>query len=290
MSLARRFPLLHRLQQFSYSSSQSLSTDALLLDSESPISKEEEADTAVATPADSPVKWVLLPPVPRVKELARVLGQSELTAIKWVTRCCPEISHTTIEKLFRTRQVRVGPLETKEVEETSGAKFKRVTRKDILPEGSIVYLKRFALQQIVDKVEAVNVDDGERKPTSLTRMYNPTQDDIEWARELVLHLDEHIIAINKPPRLSVQGGSGVERSLNDLLGPAYSFDYDDPPKLYASDSVTVVSEQDFLTFLLERTFLQATVIMNTMQPLTLEEMQARFAEFQSLFMKPAYSL
>ncbi|MCO5586625.1 hypothetical protein L7F22_040566 [Adiantum nelumboides] len=39
-------------------------------------------------------------------------------------------------------------------------------------------------------------------------------------------------------------------------------------------------------FLQERTFQQATVMMDTTQPLSLEEMQARFAEFQSLFKHP----
>ncbi|KAI5084279.1 hypothetical protein GOP47_0000448 [Adiantum capillus-veneris] len=232
MLLARRFPLLHRPRQLAFSSSQSLSTDALLLDSELLIKKEEEATTAEATLTDYSANWVILPPVPRVKELARVVGQSELTAIKWITRCCPEISHTSIEKLFRTRQVRVCSSESKQMEEANGAKLKRVTRKDVLPEGSILYLKRFAVQQIADKVEATDaVDDGGRKPSLMRRIYKPTQDDIEWARELVLHLDDHIIAINKPMGLSVQGGSGVGRSLDDLLGPAYSFDYDDPPKL-----------------------------------------------------------
>lgn len=231
MSLAHRCSWLHRLRQFTFSTAHSFSTEALLLDSEPPINnRDEEVLTADPTAADSSAKWVTLPPVPRVKELARVLVQSELTAIKWLTRCCPELSHSAIEKLFRTRQVRVCALDAKEMEEAGQARLKRVTKKDILPEGSVIYLKGFVLQQLQNKEEEGGVMQGGRKPSS-TRVYKPTEDDIDWARELIIHLDDHIIAINKPPGLSVQGGSGVARSLDDLLGPAFSFDFEECPKL-----------------------------------------------------------
>ena len=42
--------------------------------------------------------------------------------------------------------------------------------------------------------------------------------DTEYARSLVIAEDSHLIAFNKPPGLAVQGGSGVTRSLEDLLG------------------------------------------------------------------------
>lgn len=44
-----------------------------------------------------------------------------------------------------------------------------------------------------------------------------TPDDIALARALVVHEDAHAIAFNKPAGLAVQGGSGVTRSLEDLL-------------------------------------------------------------------------
>ncbi|MBL8547530.1 MAG: RNA pseudouridine synthase [Hyphomonadaceae bacterium] len=45
-----------------------------------------------------------------------------------------------------------------------------------------------------------------------------TREDIALARALVIHEDAHVIAFNKPSGLAVQGGSGVTRSLETLLG------------------------------------------------------------------------
>ncbi len=45
-----------------------------------------------------------------------------------------------------------------------------------------------------------------------------TNDDIARARGLLIHEDAHLLAFNKPAGLAVQGGSGVTRSLEDLLG------------------------------------------------------------------------
>ncbi len=41
--------------------------------------------------------------------------------------------------------------------------------------------------------------------------------DIDFARSLVLHEDNSVIAFNKPAGLAVQAGSGVARSLDDLM-------------------------------------------------------------------------
>jgi tRNA pseudouridine32 synthase/23S rRNA pseudouridine746 synthase len=42
-------------------------------------------------------------------------------------------------------------------------------------------------------------------------------DDIAYARSLLIHEDAHMLVFNKPAGLAVQGGSGVTRSLEDLL-------------------------------------------------------------------------
>lgn len=49
----------------------------------------------------------------------------------------------------------------------------------------------------------------------MTRPLSP--DDAALARSLVIEEDAHAIAFNKPSGLAVQGGSGVTRSLEDLL-------------------------------------------------------------------------
>lgn len=42
-------------------------------------------------------------------------------------------------------------------------------------------------------------------------------EDADYARSLVIHEDAQVLAFNKPAGLAVQGGSGVTRSLEDLL-------------------------------------------------------------------------
>jgi RluA family pseudouridine synthase len=49
----------------------------------------------------------------------------------------------------------------------------------------------------------------------VTRQLAP--EDAAYARSLVIHEDAALIAFNKPAGLAVQGGSGVARSLEDLL-------------------------------------------------------------------------
>ena len=42
-------------------------------------------------------------------------------------------------------------------------------------------------------------------------------EDVAYAHTLVIHQDAQVVAFNKPSGLAVQGGSGVTRSLEDLL-------------------------------------------------------------------------
>ena len=44
-----------------------------------------------------------------------------------------------------------------------------------------------------------------------------TPDEIAFANSLVIHRDDHVLALDKPPGLSSQGGRGQHRTLDDLL-------------------------------------------------------------------------
>lgn len=46
---------------------------------------------------------------------------------------------------------------------------------------------------------------------------NLSPQEIDHARTLLIHEDAHVLVFNKPAGLAVQGGSGVSRSLEDLL-------------------------------------------------------------------------
>ncbi|RME68836.1 MAG: RluA family pseudouridine synthase, partial [Alphaproteobacteria bacterium] len=54
--------------------------------------------------------------------------------------------------------------------------------------------------------------------------------DAAMIRTTILHMDDAVIALNKPPGLPTQGGPGIERHLDGML-EALRFDYDAPPRL-----------------------------------------------------------
>ncbi len=47
---------------------------------------------------------------------------------------------------------------------------------------------------------------------------------------MVIHRDDHVIVLNKPPGLAVQGGSGTEKHVDGMLD-ALRFGYEDRPRL-----------------------------------------------------------
>lgn len=59
----------------------------------------------------------------------------------------------------------------------------------------------------------------------------PPADDAAMIRAAVLWMDEHVIALNKPPGLPSQGGSGQGGRHVDGLTPALTFGYKDRPVL-----------------------------------------------------------
>lgn len=129
-------------------------------------------------------------------------------------------------------------LQDSQHEESEQLRLKRISRKDPVVEGSVLYLPKRFMECKDDTSEmegSSKVTEGILEAAKLTvsreKEYKPTHHDIEWAKELVLHVDAHIVAINKPPGLAVQGGVGVGRNLDVLLGPALSFDYSEVPKL-----------------------------------------------------------
>src|SRR6185436_13116549 len=62
-------------------------------------------------------------------------------------------------------------------------------------------------------LRAVHIESRQMPPTRA----HLSSDAIDHARSLVIHEDASILVFNKPSGLAVQGGSGVERSLQDLL-------------------------------------------------------------------------
>lgn len=131
-------------------------------------------------------------------------GDSRLD--RWLKRQFPEVTQGAIEKLCRTGQLRV-----------DGARVKASTR---VVAGNQV------------RVPPLPKSDAAAAPASrLVQTPGLPEADVRMIQEAVLWKDEHIIALNKPPGLPSQGGSGQGHRHVDGLTEALKFGFKDRPKL-----------------------------------------------------------
>ncbi|MCR8826000.1 RluA family pseudouridine synthase [Pseudosulfitobacter koreensis] len=120
---------------------------------------------------------------------------------RWMKRRFPQVSQGMIEKFCRKGEIRV-----------DGGRVKSATR---LEEGQ--------------QVRIPPLPDGEAPPPpSRTRI---TDADAKMIRNCVIYRDDHVIALNKPPGLAVQGGSGQSDRHVDALSEALMFDAEEKPRL-----------------------------------------------------------
>jgi len=119
---------------------------------------------------------------------------------RWFKRHYPELTHGRLQKLLRTGQVRVDGKRTKGNVRLHSGQMVRVP-----PMGQVPQESRPA------------------KPSV-------SREDIAFLKELILHMDDDVIALNKPPGLAVQGGTGIKKSLDGILD-GLRFDKPDRPKL-----------------------------------------------------------
>jgi 23S rRNA pseudouridine955/2504/2580 synthase len=120
---------------------------------------------------------------------------------RWFRRHYPALGHGQLEKLLRTGQVRV-----------EGGRVRSATR---LEAGQAVRVPPLG--------EAAEMKPVAREP-------RVSGEDAAFIQSLVIHQDEHVIAINKPPGLAVQGGSKVSRHVDGMLD-ALRFKAKERPKL-----------------------------------------------------------
>ena len=121
---------------------------------------------------------------------------------RWFKRHLPETSFNLVSRWARTGQLRV-----------DGA---RATPGDRLAEGQTIRVPP------AEPAVATARPKRERPPLS--------EEQIEFAREMVIHRDAQAIVINKPPGLATQGGTRTESHVDGLLD-ALQFEAEGRPKL-----------------------------------------------------------
>jgi 23S rRNA pseudouridine955/2504/2580 synthase len=140
---------------------------------------------------------------PRGQVQMRTVSDDEagLRLDRWFLRHYPGLSHGALQKLLRTGQVRVDG--------------KRVEGKDRVEPGQQVRLP--------PGVTLAPPPRSREIPTVSDR-------DAAEIQSLVIHRDDQVIVLNKPPGLAVQGGTGTERHIDGMLD-ALRFGFEDRPRL-----------------------------------------------------------
>ena len=120
---------------------------------------------------------------------------------RWFKRHYPALGHNRLERLLRTGHIRVDG--------------KRARSGDRVAPGQAIRIPP------LDEMATPDQPRGARKVSP---------GDETMLRDAVLHRDDAVIVLNKPPGLAVQGGSGTERHLDGLLD-ALRFGSDVRPRL-----------------------------------------------------------
>lgn len=127
-------------------------------------------------------------------------GDTDQRLDRWLRRLLPHVSQGRIEKMCRKGELRV-----------DGGRVKASTR--------VLTGQQVRIPPLPDSEH--------RQGPAPTRVSDV---DAKMIRSCVIYRDDHVIALNKPPGLAVQGGSGQSRHV-DGLASALQFDLDEKPRL-----------------------------------------------------------
>lgn len=130
-------------------------------------------------------------------------NEADLRLDRWFKQRFPNVTHGRLQKLLRTGQIRV-----------DGGRVKSSTRLQL---GQTVRIPPLG--------DAVKEKPKRKRPAA-----GPSKEDAEAIQAWVLHRDKHIIVLNKPAGLAVQGGSGTKRHIDGMLD-ALRFDAEERPRL-----------------------------------------------------------
>ena len=135
----------------------------------------------------------------RVQTVTVPEGEGDQRLDRWMKRRFPQLSQGMIEKMCRKGECRV-----------EGGRVKSSTR---LEEGQ--------------QVRIPPLPDRAAPPIVRTSV---SEADARMIQSCVIYRDDHVIALNKPPGLATQGGSGQTRHV-DGLAEALTFGMEEKPRL-----------------------------------------------------------
>ncbi len=127
-------------------------------------------------------------------------GDGDQRLDRWLKRKFPHVAQGRIEKMCRKGELRV-----------DGGRVKASTRLEV---GQAVRIPPLPEPGQVVSRPKPNISDA----------------DVQMIRNCVIYRDDHVIALNKPAGLPVQGGSGQTRHV-DGLGEALRFGLEESPRL-----------------------------------------------------------
>ena len=136
-----------------------------------------------------------------VRQFAVAEDDDGIRLDRWFKRHLPDATYTIVAKWARTGQLRVDG--------------NRATPGDRLETG-----------------QTIRVPPLEPPPQARPKRERPplSEDQVDYARAMVIHRDAQAIVINKPPGLATQGGTKTHEHVDGLLD-ALQFDGDSRPKL-----------------------------------------------------------
>ncbi len=129
----------------------------------------------------------------------------DLRLDRWFKRRYPALGHGRLEKLLRTGQVRI-----------DGKRARGSSR--------LVAGQQIRVPPLGDAEAAGDIETSRPTPRPVP------EHEAAALRAAVLYRDDEVIAINKPPGLSVQGGKGIARHVDGMLD-ALRFDAKERPRL-----------------------------------------------------------
>lgn len=159
----------------------------------------------------APAPAAVVKPAKALKPAASVVLQFRVAADddgirldRWFKRHMPDVSFAVVSRWARTGQLRV-----------DGA---RATPGDRLEEGQML------------RVPPADTREPSAAPRAARERDPLTEEQVEFARDMVIYRDAQAIVVNKPAGLATQGGTKTHDHLDGLLD-ALCFEKEDRPKL-----------------------------------------------------------